>query len=130
MEEASVARRSAALLSEVLEVAQAYVQQRNVAAAVPEQSGMQGQPHESSQHPEGHDLSFEVETDFSRTLFSYTAPGQDAGDLLATLIDPNVLHDFTATGGDFFNQDLSTFSVDEHSTAWMGMETMDWSRRA
>lgn len=121
MEEASVARRSAALLNEVLKVAQACVQQRNVATSYAEQSRVNGESAGVDQRVEVDETFLDLENDFSRTLFSHAAPGQGPGEVLATLIDPNLLQDFTATEGDFSYQDFSAFSMGDQSDDFMNL---------
>lgn len=98
MEESSVARRSADLMNEVLQVAQTNTQQRRC-------SGIDAILNQAEHAP--HELSYDFDEHFSRTLFAHTNPGQDPGALLASLIDPNVLQDFTAGNNDFTDLDFS-----------------------
>jgi len=124
MEEASVARRSADLMSEVMEVAQAYIQQRRGLA--PDIAREHLDETEFQDQTELHDLSFNIDDEFSRTLFSHTGPGQDPGALLASLIDPNVLHDFTAGNNNFMNMDFSTLPVYGGQDASTGASALAW----
>jgi hypothetical protein len=112
MEEATVARRSADLIREVLEVAQACVQHRQNASALPEET----RPYQDDSEPQAQvdvdDMTPNVETDISRTLFPYTGNGQDPGPLLASLIDPSLLQDFTAGANVMSGLDISPFSFE------------------
>ncbi|KAI4717788.1 hypothetical protein E4T48_06004 [Aureobasidium sp. EXF-10727] len=92
MEEASVARRSADLLSEVLEVATAYTQQNQDArvsmpATLPASDASDG----LARH--GPSL---LPNEISSTSFV-----QDPEAFMASLIDPNVLQDFTMDSNDW-----------------------------
>jgi hypothetical protein len=109
MEEAVVARRSANLIREGLEVARACVQ------------GQQGQSAEGTNAEQEHDgaqgqlplnnVTNHAGNDFSRALFSQAVPGQDPA-LLASIIDPNLLQDFTAADKNMSGFEFSTFQFD------------------
>jgi hypothetical protein len=96
MEEAVVARRSASLIREAYEVARAFVQGQREQSARPSTDSVQEnhQPWDASD-PNGN--TSQTIADLSKTLFSFGVPGQDEG-LLASMIDPNLLQDFTASG--------------------------------
>lgn len=117
MEEATVARRSADLIREGLEVAQVCVQHRQNYSAEPEgtclnptDNGSQGQANSNDN----------VENDISWTFLSHTLSGQDPGTLLGSLIDPNVLQDFTAGNNNMPGLDFSTFPVDGSYSKGLG----------
>lgn len=102
MEEASVARRSADLISEVLDVAQAYIQRELCAASDGCQEGneLQGQTRlDEAPH--------NLDDDFLRTLFPHTDLGEDTGVLLASFTNADLLQDFTAILGNPVNPDFS-----------------------
>lgn len=109
MEESSVARRSTDLMSEVLEVAQACTQQRRYLG--PDELGAPLDGTEYHRQTDSHELSYTIDDYFARNLFSHTDLGQDPGALLASLLDPNVLQDFTAESNDFTGLDFSTLPV-------------------
>jgi hypothetical protein len=112
MEEAIVARRSADLIQEGLEAAQTCVQRRQSISAQPE-GALRDQEYDTSQgQVDSNNLSFHVGDDFSRTLFSYAGPGQDPGQLLASLIDPSLLQDFTAGANHMSGLEFSSFPFD------------------
>jgi hypothetical protein len=96
MEEAIVARRSANLIREGLEVARACVQYRQNLSAQPDGTRPDQDFDGSQGQVDLNNITFNAGTDFSRTLFSNAVPSQDPGPLLASLIDPNLLQDFTA----------------------------------
>lgn len=106
MEEASVARRSADLMSEVLGMAQAKLQQEQSAApcappAVREEDL-------GANLPRPNDMSFS-DDDFSRLLFQNKDLGQDPGALFAPITDLDMLQDFTGMAGGFPDMDESMF---------------------
>lgn len=111
MEEATVARRSANLMWEGLEVARPWVQGQQIQSARPEQT----QPgHEHDERLDQFDLSniaSQVGSDLSKTLFSHAAPGQDCA-LLAAIADPNLLQDFTATYNDVSSHEFPMLSFE------------------
>lgn len=109
MEEASVARRSADLMSEVLDVARACTQRERSVGPDGFQCVLNGNEHQRQTPP--HEISPHTDDDFSRTLFPHTNLGQDPGALLASLIDPNMLQDFTAVVGEFTDMDFSILPV-------------------
>jgi hypothetical protein len=100
MEEASVARRSAALMLEVIEVAKTYLAQRRVSMQLssmhsyPPQFGM-GVNGESDGHGVDHS-AMDQTTHWQRTLFAEDFLGLRRVDMLSTLIDPNILGEFAA----------------------------------
>ncbi|KAI5461881.1 fungal-specific transcription factor domain-containing protein [Mariannaea sp. PMI_226] len=111
MEEVIVVRRSANLIREGLEVARACVQGRENKPAQPEEVN-------SEQHLDGLHGSLDLgsitsqsDSDFSRAMFSHAVPGQDPA-LLAYIIDPNLLQDFTAGDKDMAGLDISMFPFD------------------
>lgn len=108
MEEAIVARRSANLIREGLEVARACVQGQQNQSARPEASSEQD--HDASQMNVNH-VAGQNGDNFSRTLFSNAVPGQDPA-LLASIIDPNLLQDFTAADKDMSGLQFSAFPFD------------------
>ncbi|KAK5000131.1 hypothetical protein LTR66_000956 [Elasticomyces elasticus] len=105
MEEASVARRSADLMSEVLDVAREYTQRQHSAGPDRFQDMPMANEHQDQTQP--HEKPHHTNDGISCTLFPYTDLGQDPGDLLASLTDPNMLQDFTAEGGDFMDLDFA-----------------------
>jgi hypothetical protein len=112
MEEVVVARRSANLILEGLEVARACVQYRQNLPARPEGT-LPDQDLEGCQsQADLNNMTFHAGNDFSRALFSYAVPGQDPGPLLASLIDPNLLQDFTAGDNSISGLEFSSFSFD------------------
>jgi hypothetical protein len=112
MEEAVVARRSASLILEGLEVARACVQYRQTLSGRHEGT-LSEQEHDASQsQADLNNITFNTGNDFSRTLFSYGVPGQDPGPLLASLIDPNLLQDFTAGDSNMSGLEFSLFPFD------------------
>lgn len=110
MEEASVARRSADLIREGLEMAQACIQHRDpsheAARSDIDNNGPQRQT-------DMNEISFDAEDEVSRTLFSHTGADQDTGALLASLIDPTVLQDFTARNSNIPGLDFTTFPFED-----------------
>lgn len=97
MVEAVVARRSANLIREGLEVARAYVQGRQDCSTGP-------QAHEGGLNTSG-------SIDFTGQL-SYAGIGQDAA-LFASIVDPNLLQDFTAADNDMLGLDFALPSLDD-----------------
>jgi hypothetical protein len=92
MVEAFVARRSANLIKEGLEVARAYVQRRQTRS--------------------GHTQANEFESNDISGQFTYAGFGQDSA-LFASIVDPNLLQDFTAADGDMLGLDFSMPSFDD-----------------
>lgn len=97
MEEVTVARRSADLIREGLEVVQACVQYRqNSSASLDEARSDQDDQGVEASQTYLNDTMWNVDDHISRALLSWTGDGSDTGSLLAPLIDPNLLQDFTA----------------------------------
>ncbi|CZT15141.1 uncharacterized protein RCC_01033 [Ramularia collo-cygni] len=94
MEEASVARRSADLMSEVLDMARAYSQRER--STEPEMVETGSYNNEQQGHQQSHQGHPDMDELFSREYFQNTDPGQDPEALLASLIESNMLQDFTA----------------------------------
>jgi hypothetical protein len=107
MEEAPVARRSADLLREGFEVAQKCIQYRQNPSALPGPNHDRLQPRQDMD-----DMTVDAENNISRELFSWYVPGSDPGPLLASIIDPSLLQDFTAGINTMPDLDLSTFPFD------------------
>jgi hypothetical protein len=108
MEEAPVARRSADLLREGFEVAQTCIQYRQ------DPSALLGLNHDSPQpRLDMEDMTVEAENNSSSALFSWNMPGSNGGPLLASIIDPNLLQDFTAGFNTMPDLDLLTFPFDK-----------------
>jgi hypothetical protein len=112
MEEAIVARRSANLIQEGLDVARACVQSRKNLSARPEGTRPDQENDGSQGQVDLDNMTFHAGNDFSRTLFPYAVPGQGPGPLLASLIDPNLLQDFTAGENNMSGLEFSTFPFD------------------
>ncbi len=111
MEEAVVARRSANLIREGLEVARACVHGQQEQYVQPEGSDAE-QERNGAQGPSSlKNMTNQVGNDFSRSLFSHAVPGQDPG-LLAFIIDPNLLQDFTAADKNMSGFEFSTLQFD------------------
>ena len=123
MEEASVARRSADLMTEVLDVARAYAQQKRSARSSGSQAVMQG--HEDQRQVHSYDTPYRSDDDFSRSFFPHTDLGQDPGGLLASLMDPNMLQDFTAVIGTSVDMDFSNLPV--YGTFDHPLGDQDWT---
>ncbi|KAG8410368.1 hypothetical protein J3459_017180 [Metarhizium acridum] len=111
MEEAIVARRSANLIREGLEVARACVQSQRDQSARPEATSHEHEFGESQGHLGVDYMPNQAGNTLSRTLFSHAVPGQDPA-LLASIIDPNLLQDFTAADKDVSDQEFATFPSD------------------
>ncbi|KAJ6443673.1 Zn(2)-C6 fungal-type DNA-binding domain-containing protein [Purpureocillium lavendulum] len=112
MEEAVVARRSANLIREGLEVARACVEDQQQRQSSRREGSDALQEHDRSQGRLPLDsISSQVGNDFSRALFSQAVPGQDPA-LLASIIDPNLLQDFTAADKNMSDLEFSTFQFD------------------
>jgi len=94
MEEASVAQRSAKLIGEVLEVARTHISQRR-SSSDPHLQQL-GLPQNSDGDVDYNYEPMNLDNDWSRTLFAPNFPSSSRGDILATLIDPNILQDFAA----------------------------------
>jgi hypothetical protein len=99
MEEASVARRSAALMLEVIHVVKAYLirHRRSVQLSStyshPTQLGIARGEGESDGMA---DVSLNQSNAWQRTLFAEDLLGVRRVDMLSTLIDPNILADFAS----------------------------------
>jgi hypothetical protein len=100
MEEASVARRSADLMTEVLDVARVYTQQASSAmqAVSSETQGATRDDQESSWHMPA------VPNDPSEPFLTHVETGQDPGAMFASITDLDTLLDFTQ----FMSCDLPT----------------------
>ncbi|KAK0755979.1 hypothetical protein N5P37_011532 [Trichoderma harzianum] len=111
MDEAIVARRSANLIREGLEVEQVCVQNQQRQSAQPEGNNAE-QEYDGAQGqlPLGN-MTKHLENDFSAALFSHAVPRQDPA-LLASIIDPNLLQDFTAADKNISGLEFLTFQVD------------------
>jgi hypothetical protein len=99
MEEAIVARRSANLIQEGLQVAQACVQRRQNDI---ERTGQRQNDAGSQVQPHSDEIANQV---------SHAVPEQEPG-LLASIIDPNLLQDFMAADQDDFDMQFSFPSLD------------------
>lgn len=111
MEEAIVARRSANLIREGLEVARACVRGQQSQSARPEGTNPEPEHDETAGQITLNNMSSQAGNDFSRALFSQAVPGQDPA-LLASIIDPNLLQDFTAADKNMSGYEFSTFQFD------------------
>jgi len=126
MEEASVARRSAELMSEVLEVAKTVISQRRGLDDTVEESRMNSGQSSGFEEQTESQTCYVADEDISRTLFSHSVPGQNREELLATLIDPTVLEDFAAGNNNPSGLDLSAYSMDGFMEGSIGnMRTND-----
>jgi hypothetical protein len=126
MEEASVAQRSAKLIGEVLEVARAYISQRcsshNTHQEPPSSMTSGARNNNVLLDLENYDSSTMDnfgDSDWSEALFAYNVPSSSRGDILATLIDPNLLQDFAA-GTNEYSTTRSVASANSVSGAGMG----------
>lgn len=106
MEEASVARRSADLLSEVLEIAMAYIQRRQDTRM--DASAMASVSHVADNN--AHQGPSILSNDISGTSFA-----QDPETFMASLIDPTILQDFTTDSNDWAIFDFPTSLEDQGS---------------
>jgi hypothetical protein len=100
MEEASVARRSADLMLEVIEVAKTYLIQRRLSMQL---SSLQSYPSQMGMGANGEaggqgivHASMSESNHWQRTLFAEDFLGLRRVDMLSTLIDPSILGDFAA----------------------------------
>jgi hypothetical protein len=120
MEEASVARRSADLLSEVLEVAIAYIQRRQDTRADASVTGSVSLVADNNAHQGPSILS----DDFSSAGFV-----QDPEAFMASLIDPTILQDFTTDSNDWacfdFPTSLEQGSIDSWNNAF-SVNSNEW----
>lgn len=99
MEEAVVARRSANLIQEGLQVAQACVQRR------------QNDTERTSQRQNDTGSQVQSHSDEIANQVPHAVPEQEPG-LLASIIDPNLLQDFMAADQDDFGMQFSFPSLD------------------
>ena len=106
MEEASVARRSADLMTEVLDVARSYSQQGSIPTQ-PESSNVQGS-HRDVQDSSWH-MHQVIPDEPSEGLFPHAETGQDPSAMFASITDLDTLLDFTQFMGDFPTESF-TFS--------------------
>lgn len=96
MEEASVARRSADLMTEVLDVARSYTQQGS--GAFPAESMEMQSAHQCAKEPSWHMTA--ASHDSPEGLFPDTESGQDPSAMFASITDLDTLMDFTQFVGD------------------------------
>lgn len=97
MEEASVARRSAALMFEVIEVTKAYLIRRRRSMAPicgNSQANSLGIGRSGGASIGMGDMSLDQSSTWQRTLFAEDFLGLRRVDMLSTLIDPNILEGF------------------------------------
>ncbi|KAM0235937.1 hypothetical protein ACHAP5_009538 [Fusarium lateritium] len=99
MEEAIVARRSANLIQEGLQVAKACVQRR------------QDDAERASQRQDDAGSQVQSHLDDIANQVSHAVPGQEPG-LLASIIDPNLLQDFMSADQDSFDMQFSFPALD------------------
>ncbi|PSN73822.1 hypothetical protein BS50DRAFT_287 [Corynespora cassiicola Philippines] len=113
MDEAIVARRSADLIREGLEVARACAQYRkNTFISTEGDCTAQGDDEGPHNHFSSTNITPIPEDHIPRTLFSYTGHGPDPGTLLSSLIDPNLLQDFAAGANMMPGIDMQPFTLD------------------
>ncbi|KIN05388.1 hypothetical protein OIDMADRAFT_158009 [Oidiodendron maius Zn] len=99
MKEASVARRSADLMLEVIEIAKTYLARRRLSMQQPAGSHLSSSQFGSlGMEPEMNvpNISMSENNDWQRTLFADDFLGLRRVDMLSTLIDPTILVDFAA----------------------------------
>jgi len=109
MEEATVARRSAGLMREGIEVALACIRQRQNPPGRPQES-RGNRVDDEYQGQVGMDgMPLNAENDFSPPIWSHTTAGQDPIPLLASWIDSNMLQDFTTGISSMSEMDFSTY---------------------
>ena len=99
MKEASVARRSADLMLEVIEVAKTYLARRRLSMQQPVNSHLSPSQFGSlGMEPDmnGPNISMNESNNWQRTLFADDFLGLRRVDMLSTLIDPTILVDFAA----------------------------------
>lgn len=106
MEEASVARRSADLLSEVLDVAMAYTQQKQNNASASDVSSVR-RAEDAPENPVYQPIS-SLTVDFAQPDFI-----QDPEAFMASLIDPNILQEFTTDSNDWVGLEFPSFPLYE-----------------
>lgn len=114
MEESIIARRSANLIREGLEVAQAFTKDREMRLSQLEETEPEREGDKSESQPELDSVTEYDGSDFSNTVNSHDVTGQDPA-LLAYIIDPSLLHDFTAAEKNIADSGLSAFSFDSAS---------------
>lgn len=102
MEEASVARRSAALMSEGLEVAEACIQRRQGRA-----SDVGGETHENASDGQG----LEVPSSGYMNDVQQTVSDQAHESLWSSLIDPMILQDFATHSDNLPGLDFSALPI-------------------
>jgi len=106
MEEASVARRSADLLSEVLDVAMAYTQQKQNNASASDAPSVR-RAEDAPENPVYRSIS-SLTVDFAQPDFI-----QDPEAFMASLIDPNILQEFTTDSNDWAGLEFPSFPLYE-----------------
>ena len=116
MEEASVARRSAALMFEVIEVTKAYLIRRR--RSMESMSGNLQNEYLGTGRFGGasdgtNDMSLDQSNNWQRTLFAEDFLGLRRVDMLSTLIDPNILEGFAGPSAYSIQNDL-LFDLDSH----------------
>jgi hypothetical protein len=111
MEEVPVARRSADLVREGLEVAQALIRNRQQLSDLPQESGL-SRGNERTQAATDASYMAIADYDISRTLFSSIGQGSEPGSLLASIIDPSLLQDFTAGTNNMTEMDFAAFALE------------------
>ncbi|KAF5657699.1 hypothetical protein FHETE_10304 [Fusarium heterosporum] len=111
MEEAVVARRSANLIQEGLEVARACVQRR------------QDQAVRDTPRQDDHECRGQLDLNSITNQPSHSVPEQDPG-LLASIIDPNLLQDFMAAGQDDLEIGFPLPSLDSLYGGGLDMDCM------
>ena len=110
MEEAVVARRSVKLIREGLQVARACIQDHQTQHMGP---GGYGIALQSSGVQDPYGAGNDMGGDVSRLLFSHAGPGQGQDHaLLASIIDPNLLQDFTAADPENVSPESFVFPFD------------------
>jgi hypothetical protein len=110
MEESSVAGRSADLMSEVLGMAQAKLQQEQSVAPC----GLSTFPEENDDtRQQAHEMSLN-DDDFSRLLFQNKDLGQEPGALFASITDLDMLQDFTCMTEGFPDMEEIVFPTMEN----------------
>ena len=128
MEEASVARRSAALMSEGLEVAEACIQRRQRRA-----SNTGGESCENL--PDGQGVEVPSPGGHVNDVVQHTVVSEQAHESLwSSLIDPMILQDFaTQSGGNLPGLDFSALPIyDDFDFTNNGLDTFpqDWGNDA
>ena len=116
MEEASVARRSAALMFEVIEITKAYLTRRrrsmeSICGNL--QTNSPGNGRTGSASIGMGDMSLDQSNTWQQTLFAEDFLGLRRVDMLSTLIDPNILEGFAGQNAYSVQNDLF-LDLDSH----------------